>query len=134
MKKDNIVKGTNKYSVFILGFVVESLVSALFIIIFAAIMYFFEFGFEYATVFATLSVAIGCLVSSFIIGNKRGEKGILTGAVVGFITFLTITFISLIVDSGSVTINTVFHFVIFMLSSLIGGILGVNKKINRKYI
>ena len=52
----------------------------------------------------------------------------------GIVTFAVVTLVSLIVDDGGFTQNTIFHFVIIMLASLIGAILGVNKTSNKKYI
>ena len=38
------------------------------------------------------------------------------------------------INRGGLTQNTLFRFVILMLSSVIGGILGVNRKSQHKYI
>ena len=110
------------------------LVTAVFILIFSVFMYFSQMGYEYATVFATVSLAAGTFVSSFYAAKKIGKRGFLTGLVVGGTTFLRVTLISLFGDQGSITINTLFHFIIILLSSLIGGIMGVNKAANKKYI
>lgn len=122
-----------------LGFIVKTvlfgvLTTALFILLFSVFMYLSQMGYEYATVFATVSLAAGTFISAFYAAKKIGEKGFLTGIIVGGITFLLVTVVSLIVDNGSVTSNTLFHFIIIMLSSLIGGIIGVNRAVNKKYI
>lgn len=122
-----------------LGFIVKTvlfgvLTTALFILLFSVFMYLSQMGYEYATVFATVSLAAGTFISAFYAAKKIGEKGFLTGIIVGGITFLLVTVVSLIVDNGSVTSNTLFHFIIIMLSSLIGGIMGVNRAVNKKYI
>ena len=100
---------------------------------FAALMFFAELDKNLSTVLATVSVAIGTLVASFYAAKKIGSRGYLTGLSVGGATFIIITLISLVIDGGSITFNTLFHFIIIMLSALIGGICGVNKKAN-KYI
>lgn len=130
MKKE----AENKYSVFIKGFIIEALITAVGVLTFAVVMYFLEAGYEYSAVFATVSLAIGCFFGAFFAAKKLGQKGLLNGAIVGIITFATILVISLIVDKGAVTVNTLFHLIIFMLSSVIGGIVGVNKAHNKKYI
>lgn len=134
MKKELNDKGINKYLIFLKGFIIETVVAALFIAIFAFVMYYLEAGYTYAPVFATASIAAGCLAAAFYAAKKIGNKGFLTGLTVGGITFLIVTIVALIVDSGAVTVNTLFHFIIIMLSSLIGGVLGVNKGQNKKYI
>ena len=122
-----------------LGFVIKTVIwgvitTALFILLFSLFMYISQMGYEYATVFATVSLAAGTFASAFYAAKKIGKKGFLTGLIVGGITFLLVTVVSLIVDNGSVTSNTLFHFIIIMLSSLIGGIIGVNRAVNKKYI
>ena len=115
-------------------FLIWALVTVIFILIFATVMYFIEGGYEYSPLFATVSAAMGTLFASMDMGKKIGQKGLMTGGIIGGITFFLITLISLILDSSALGINTLFRFVIIMLSSLIGGVVGVNRKINEKYI
>ncbi len=122
-----------------LGFILKTVIlgvvtTSIFILLFSVFMYLSQMGYEYATVFATVALATGTFVSAFYAAKKIGNKGFLTGIIVGLITFLTVTVISLIVDKGSITSNTLFHFIIIMLSALIGGIMGVNRAANKKYI
>ena len=56
------------------------------------------------------------------------------GIIIGAICFITVTLIALIISKGGFTANTLFHLIIFLLSGIIGGIVGVNRKNNRKYI
>lgn len=127
-------KGKKGYLNYILGFVIGVITAAVFIVLFALIMFFWGAAFKYAPVFATVSVGAGCFDAAFFTAKKQGNRGWLAGAVIGGITFVLITLVSLIINSGGVTVNTLFHFIIIMLSSLIGGILGVNKGKNHKYI
>ena len=122
------------YLIYILGFVIGIVVTAVFITLFAVIMYLSGSAFKYAPVFATVSVAIGSLTAAFFTAKKQGSHGLIVGAVIGGITFILITLISLIINRGGVTVNTLFHFIIIMLSSLIGGVIGVNKGKSHKYI
>ncbi len=127
-------KGKKGYLNYILGFVIGVITAAVFIVLFALIMFFWGAAFKYAPVFANVSVGAGCFDAAFFTAKKQGNRGWLAGAVIGGITFVLITLVSLIINSGGVTVNTLFHFIIIMLSSLIGGILGVNKGKNHKYI
>lgn len=113
--------------------ILEIIVTAIFIFAFSAIMYFSNLSNELSPVLATISVASGVLVAAFYAAKKVGSKGYLVGLAVGGTTFLIILLISLVVDSGGITINTVFHLIIVMLAALIGGISGVNKR-GKKYI
>lgn len=134
MKKDYEKKSVFNYGLVIKTVLINILVTAIFVLIFSVVMYLTQTGYEYATVFATVSLATGALVSAYYAAKKVGKKGFLVGLLVGGITFLTITLISLFVDKGGITINTLFHFIIIMLSALIGGISGVNKAGKKKYI
>lgn len=103
-----------------------------FIAIFAAVMYFAEIDSKFSPIFGSVAVALGAFFNAFYLASKKKSKGYLYGLIVGGITFLLITVIGLIMGN-SITVNTLFHLIIIMLSSIIGGILGVNKK-GEKYI
>ena len=107
-------------------------VAAMFI--FATVMYFLEGGYEFSPLFATLSLGLGTLVSSFFASKKIGQKGYVIGAVIGAVSFIIVTLIGLMASKDIFTLNTLFRLIILMLSSLIGGVLGVNNKGNQKYI
>ncbi len=110
------------------------IVTVVSIFIFAAVMYFAGLDKIYSVIFATVSVALGCFTAAYIAAYKNKQKGFLTGVIVGGSVFTVILLISLLADKGSVTSNTLFHFIIFMLSSVVGGVMGVNKSDSRKYI
>ena len=126
--------GKKDYVNYIFGFIIGVITAFAFIALFALIMYFSGAAFNYAPVFATLSVAFGCFFAAFFTSRRQGNRGWLAGVIIGGITFILITLISLILNSGGITVNTLFRFIIIMLSSLIGGIIGVNKGKNHKYI
>ena len=128
-KKDNV----NKKSAYILGAVLGVFSTLVTMLIFAAILLFFNIDRDYAVPFATISVAVGSLIASRITARKIGEKGYITGLIIGAVVFLIITVLSLIMGN-SLSLNTLFHFIIIMLSSLVGGITGVNAQKGKKYI
>ena len=119
---------------YLITFIIEAFAILISVLIFAAIMLFSESFFDYASIFATVSTAIGTFIASYYLSLKKGKRGILNGLIVGGITFLILIIISFIVDDGAVTLNTIFRLIIILLSSFIGGILGVNKVNNKKYI
>lgn len=122
------------YPLIIKTAILNIFVTALFIFIFSVIMYFVQAGYEYSTVLATVALGVGALVSSFYAAKKTKKRGFLIGLIVGGAVFLIVTLVSLFVDKGSVTLNTLFHFIIIMLSALIGGISGVNQSAKQKYV
>ena len=130
----NIENKSNKTKTIIISTVTGVAVTAVFIFLFAAVMYFAELNKIYSVIFATVSVASGSFAAAYNAAKRNKSKGFLIGVVVGLITFVAVTLISLVVDKGAVSMNTLFHFVIFLLSGIVGGIMGVNKAINQKYI
>ena len=123
----------SKKSAYILGGIIGFLTSVLFMIIFAMILLFFDIDRQYAKPFATISVAVGSYLASRISAKKIGDRGYITGLIIGGAVFLLITILSMIFGNG-LTANTIFHFIIIMLSSLVGGISGVNYKKTKKFI
>ncbi len=130
----NIENKSNKTKTIIISAITGVTVTAVCIFLFAAVMYFAELDKIYSVIFATVSVAFGCFAAAYNAAKRNKTKGFLIGLVVGLITFIAVMLISLVVDKGAVGINTLFHFVIFLLSGIVGGILGVNKAANHKYI
>ena len=123
----------SKYITYLITVIIEIAVTLLAVSLFSIVMNSVDIDYKYSPVFGSVSVALGCLIASYFLSNKKKNKGYLIGATIGVITFIVITLIGLIINQGGIGINTLFHLVIIMLSSIIGGILGVNKK-GKKYI
>ena len=134
IKKSGSGRGMSKGMTYIGAFLIEIAVSAVFIMHFALVIYMTGSTYRYASVFATVSVGAGAFTASFFLAGKTGSKGWLAGMIVGGVTFLVITAVSLIINQNGASFNTLFHFIIIMLASVIGGIAGVNKATNKKYI
>lgn len=128
-KKDTV----NKKIAYLSGAILGVLVCLVIMLIFSAVLLFLNIDRAYATPFATVSVAIGCFIAARHTAKKIGDKGYLVGLIIGSVVFTAITALSLILGNG-LSINTLFHFIIMMLSSLVGGITGVNKNKHKKYI
>jgi len=118
-------KKTKRY---IIGISLGVISTVVFILLFAFIMLIFKLDRAYSEAFATVSVSLGGFISAFYISKKSGEKGYIIGGALGIVYFLIITLISLLISKGKISTNTLFHFVIIILSSAVGGIVGVNKK------
>ena len=112
-------------------FLITSIIAVL---LFAVAMYFLEGGYKYSPIYATVSVAVGCFMSALYLGMRLQKNGILIGLAVGGLIFVLITLVTLLINNGAVSIHILLRLVILMLASLIGGILGVNRKSEPKYI
>ncbi len=109
-------------------------ITGIFMLLFAVVMYVAQIGNELSPVLATVSLACGTFSAALYLARKIGKNGLLTGAATGGLVFIILTVISMIFDDGAFTYNTLFHLIILLLSALIGGVMGVNKKENRNYI
>ncbi len=115
-------------------FIILALTTVLSMFLFATVLYFLEGGYEYSPLFATISLGLGCFMASLYASKKIGQKGLLVGSIVGGITFIIITLVSLMASKDIFSVNTLFKLIIIMLLSFIGGIIGVNSKQNQKFI
>ena len=112
MKKDSGENNYLKISLVTAG--IEIALTTVFIFIFSAFMYFLNLSNELSPVLATISVAFSVLIAAYHTARMIGKNGYLIG--------------SFVVDNGEISTNTLFHLIIILLASLIGGISGVNKK------
>lgn len=128
-KKDNV----NKKSAYVVGAVFGVVATVITMLIFSAILLFLNIDRAYAAPFATISLAVGGFIASLYTAKKIGDKGYLVGLIIGLIVFVFITVLSLILGN-SLSLNTLFHFIIIILSAIVGGIVGVNQNKHKKYI
>lgn len=127
-KKDN----SDKKIAYAKGGILGVIITLVTMLAFAALLLFLNIDRSYAAPFATISIASGSFAAGCYTAKKIGDRGYIIGLIIGGTVFFIITAISLIVGN-KMSINTLFHFVIIMLSSLAGGIVGVNKT-HKKYI
>ena len=132
---DELVKGHSSKLIYILtGTLIGLITTFISMLIFAALIYFFNLDRAFSVPLGTVSLALGSFAAAYFVAQKSESKGYLIGTIVGLISFALVTVISLIVNKTGLTINTLFHFIIIVLSSAIGGIIGVNKGKNKKLI
>ena len=128
MEKENI-----KIWPLIISVLIQTAVTFILVAVFALIINLADLDYKYAPVFGSVAVGLGSLAGAMRHSAKKKSKGYLTGLAFGGATFLIVTLIGLILNGGGLTLNTLFHLIIIMLSSLSGGIIGVNKG-GKKYI
>lgn len=135
MKKD-FAKSDAKISwlVVLKGALFGILTSAVLIFIFAAILLLPGVRRGLAVSFALISLAVGTLVAAFYIAKKTDGKGLIIGAITGVAVFVSVTLFSFALNDGTITPNTLFRFIILLLSGTVGGILGANRRGSRKYL
>lgn len=78
-----------------------------------------------------LTSAISILVGSFILGKKSDNKGYLEGIKFGLITIILFFIISFLAFSQKLTISSFIYYLILVITSSIGAMLGINKRTNQ---
>lgn len=91
------------------------------------VMVIFEFNLSSLPIISSICLMTGSFVAGFLSAKKIGSRGIICGILVSVIIFVFVFSVSLILNSSGITFNTLIHFIINLLSALIGGIIGVNK-------
>ncbi len=129
-KKDN----TPTKRAYLIGALLGVLSTVVMMLVFSALLLFLNLDRGYSAPFATISVAVGCFLASLYTAKKVGSRGYVVGLIIGSTVFVIITLLSLIIGDDGLSLNTLFHFVIMMLSSLVGGIMGVNSDKHKKFI
>ncbi|MBE6728240.1 MAG: TIGR04086 family membrane protein [Ruminococcaceae bacterium] len=135
MKKQvKLPEGFGNKGFYLIGSLLGVAVAVLLMLISAFVILKFDLDRQMAAPFATVCVSAGAFVAAFYNAFKLGGKGYIVGLVTGGIVFAVVLIISLMVAENSFSLNTLFHFIIMMLSGLIGGIWGVNRKLSKKFI
>lgn len=118
----------------ILSAILGTSVISLLLILCALLMSFGVLPINTASVCSTLSLSIGAFLSGLFAAKSLKKNGMALGAVLGAILFLIFTAISLIASLTAPSLLTLLKGIIMIVSSALGGILGVNIAAKRKII
>lgn len=130
-----IKENSNKNSIFkpiIISVAVSVVISLILMIIGAIAITNINSSDDTILAVSITTMSIGVFFGGFIGAKIYKKKGYLIGGLNGFFFFLLITLISLILSSAPITIISLFKLILFIISSLIGGIVGVNTFRKRK--
>ncbi len=105
-----------------IGFAIT--ISVLFLM--AVLMIIADIGNEFSSPLSSIALGIGSLAGAFISAYRNEKKGFICGIINATAIFILVFVVGLIINR-EMTMMTFFHFIITLLASLIGGILGVNK-------
>jgi len=77
-----------------------------------------------------ITTAISLLIGGIYIGNKANKKGYLEGLKVGLIIIFLLFIISYLAFDKSINIKASIYYLILLAFSIIGSMIGINKKKN----
>ena len=66
--------------------------------------------------------------TAFLIANIKREKGLVTGVIYNLPTIIIILLVSLILNRFSADLNLLLSFITMLISSSLGGVIGVNRR------
>ena len=89
---------------------------------------------NFSSLVSGICLGVGALVSGFLSGKKIKSGGLINGMSCGIIMYLIVFFLSLFISDNGFTMVTLSHSLITVISSAIGGILGVNASHKRKIV
>lgn len=73
-------------------------------------------------------LGIATLFGGFISAKITGSSGMITGLIMGFLVFLSVTSVGMIMGNDSVTILTLIRFLATVILGGAGGVMGVNQR------
>ena len=74
---------------------------------------------------------ISMLIGGFIIGKKTGKKGWLEGLKLSLIFIIILTIFNYLAFNHKISLKTIIYYLILIISTIFGSIIGVNK-INKR--
>ncbi len=80
---------------------------------------------SYITPLATLSISVATFVSAAIFSGFFGKNGLITGAIIGLVTFALLLIIALLYDLSTFTGTGTIKLLLLILSGAFGGYCGI---------
>ncbi len=112
----------------LVGFLISVIMSALMIFLFAFILTACDLSADFASPLSSLALGLGGAVGSFYSAKRIGEKGYLWGLALALILFCFNMLISFILNGAGFSSFAAIRLVVVLIMSMLGGILGINKK------
>ncbi len=102
--------------------------------IFALIITVSPVSLKISGLIATLILVISGFAGGFFASMINKEKGLVTGAVTGFVYYICIVVLSLAILGSAVTSSLIIKLIVICISAALGGIFGVNRGVKNKLI
>lgn len=116
----------------IVGLIVSVVFSLIFMLVFALAATSLDVNENTILIFSIISMSLGVFTGGLASAKILKQKGFLVGAINGVVFFFLITFISFAVSQAPVSAVSLIKLITFVLSSVLGGIIGVNTTKKRK--
>ena len=125
---------SEKAVIYIISSIIGAVITVVSLLGFSGIALVCDLDENMSSVMSGICIGLGTLTAGFLSSKKIKSGGIVNGAVCGAIIYVLIFAISLILSETGFSMITVYHLLIALLASAIGGIMGVNSSSKRKLI
>lgn len=134
MKEEIKYNTTEKIVIYLLSVAVGGFAVIFALFLAASVCLAVDMSDNYSTFVAGICLGAGAACSGFLTGKKIKSGGIVNGALCGLIMYAAVLLISLFVSDTGFSVVSLSHALISILSSAIGGVVGVNFSYKKKII
>jgi len=90
--------------------------------------YFNIINTKLVSIFEIISIIMSMIIGGIYIGKNSNQKGFLEGIKIGLITIIILFLFGYLGLEQKINISLLFFYIIILISSILGSILGINKK------
>jgi len=108
-----------------------SVVTIICLIVFSFVMTKIDAPDGLISAMSSISICVGSYFVGFLISKKRRKNGLFTGIFCGILIFCITFLISIIFVKNALSMGFFSKFIMILICSSIGGIVGVNSKVKR---
>ncbi len=115
------------------GSIVSILSSGILLFIFSLILTKIDLPFPLTMPISIVILGFSTLIGSFIGTKSFGKKGFFIGLCISLVIFLTLLLLNLSIEPQGFGTIAIIKAVVVLITGIIGGVLGVNKKNSAKF-
>lgn len=120
----------NKYTKYLKALLYIFVPILIFNIILSILYYFNIINSKTLSTLNTILVTISMFIGGIYIGNKSNKKGYLEGIKISLIAVIILFIISYLAFDKGITIKSLIYYLLLIISSTLGSMIGINKKRN----
>lgn len=121
----------NKIKKYLFHFLFTTIIFIIFFVLLTTLYHFNIISNNIYQIGKLLILLFLVLISSIILGKKASNRGYLEGLKLG-IFVITLFFIMILLTNSEIKIRLILYDTIILITSILGGMIGINKKINKQ--
>lgn len=125
---------SEKWVIYLISSIIGIFVLVCSLLAFAAVCLYADLVESFSSPLASVSAGLGAFAAGFLSSKKIGSGGIINGAMCALLIFALILIVSAIIMPQTISVMSLYHGIIMILSGAIGGIIGANTSSKRKII